>query len=106
MIESSRVLACVAVSVLCVVAGFLVSETQRNSYTAEGNTDPHACLTFALVNNSNSGENTQGTQQKSPWYASPEWWLVIFAIPTLVFVAVQARETARSAKTGEIATKT
>jgi hypothetical protein len=34
-----------------------------------------------------------------PWYQSAEWWLVIAAIPTLIFVGWQARETARSAET-------
>jgi len=32
-----------------------------------------------------------------PWYAKPEWWLVILGFPTLAFLAWQAIETRRTA---------
>ena len=37
----------------------------------------------------------------SPWYARPEWWLVIVAIPTLPLIWYQVRVTARSAKAAQ-----
>lgn len=32
------------------------------------------------------------------WYTSPEWWLVIVGIPTLIFVGIQALETKNAAE--------
>ncbi len=39
--------------------------------------------------------------EPTKWYATPEGWLFILGVPTLFFVAWQARETARAAKSTE-----
>jgi hypothetical protein len=41
----------------------------------------------------------------SPWYTTPEWWIAIFAIPTLLAIIYQAREMARATKEMRASTK-
>lgn len=36
--------------------------------------------------------------KEAHWYVSPEWWLAVFALVTLVVVMVQTRATAKAAK--------
>ena len=37
----------------------------------------------------------------SHWYASPEWWLCILGVPTLLFIGRQTKATARAARAAE-----
>jgi hypothetical protein len=54
---------------------------------------------FSPSNDNASNDHAEGAQNDRPhWYETAEWWLVIAAIPTLIFVGWQSRETARSAK--------
>jgi hypothetical protein len=67
-----------------------------------------ACPTVAVlvvfVNNTRAYASEDACQNQTPhWYASPEWWLVIVAIPTLIFIWYQTRETAHAAKATQIA---
>jgi hypothetical protein len=41
---------------------------------------------------------TSHLQETPTWYKQPEWWLCIFGVPTLGFVAWQTWSTARAAK--------
>jgi hypothetical protein len=40
----------------------------------------------------------------NPWYASPEWWLVILGFPTIIFVAWQAIATRQAAVAAQAST--
>lgn len=42
-----------------------------------------------------------GSEGHSKWYASPEWWLAIIAVPTLVGIFFQAKATADAARATE-----
>jgi hypothetical protein len=52
----------------------------------------------SFVNNETSYPNTGAKQEPLSWYKQPEWWLCIFGVPTLGFVAWQTRATASAAK--------
>ncbi len=55
----------------------------------------------SFANDERPCPNALPTQAEPPhWYTSPEWWLCILGIPTLIFIGWQAYATAKSAKAG------
>src|SRR6202795_1394646 len=94
-----RIAAISTVAVLCVTALLLSSQTEHGAETDKNSSDPKGCLTIALVNNSCGDSHTDSAKNNSPhWYATPEWWLVIVAVPSIILIWYQARETARAAR--------
>ncbi|MGC1160370.1 MAG: hypothetical protein WA891_21440 [Acidobacteriaceae bacterium] len=48
---------------------------------------------------SQSTPNEKASNDQPPhWYTSPEWWLCILGVPTLVFIGAQAKETRKAAE--------
>jgi hypothetical protein len=90
--------------ILMSIAAFFVCFASDPSVKANPGTsanenaaNAHGQSSFALSNDNAANEHTESAQNDSPpWYETAEWWLVIAAIPTLIFVGWQARETARS----------
>jgi hypothetical protein len=65
-----------------------------------GNNQSGPCVAF--VNNETSNPYTSPAKDGSPhWYTSPEWWLCILGVPTLVFIGLQAKATANATKATE-----
>jgi hypothetical protein len=59
----------------------------------------HAAPAVSFVNNETSYPQRQAAKDESPnWYASPEWWLFILGVPTLIFVGYQSRLMAKHAE--------
>lgn len=82
---------------------------QPNSTTAKHETDAtdHAQQAPTARNNCEPAANAAKTDSEPPrWYTSSEWWLVIVAGLTGIFIAWQARETAHAAKAMEQSTGT
>lgn len=97
-----RFVACAVFTALFVLAWFVPCQTDECAKTYAFSSNPQGQLSSSLPNNTCACANKDGTQDQKPhWYASSEWWLVIVAIPTLILIWWQARETARSAKASE-----
>jgi hypothetical protein len=91
-----------AILMLCGFAIHLSGQTQHGTSAKKPPSNPQGQATSTFVNNSCNETCTDSTKnQTSHWYASPEWWLVIVAIPTLILIWYQARATAKSAKATE-----
>jgi hypothetical protein len=64
--------------------------------------DDNATEASHLVDNKTTTPHKQSAKAESPhWYASPEWWLCILGLATLVFIGWQAKATASAAKVSE-----
>lgn len=95
-------MACSVIFVLSAFAWLVPCKTDQcaSIYTAAAY--PQGQLAAPPPNNPCACANKSGGSNETPhWYTFPEWWLVIVAIPTLVLVWYQSRETARSAKAAE-----
>jgi hypothetical protein len=104
--------AIIAAVVLSLIAFFVCwtshSPRKTNPSTAsdERGSNTQGLPLFTSGNNETADEHKKSTQAKSPhWYETPEWWLVIAAIPTLIFVGWQARATSVSAAAAKEAAK-
>jgi hypothetical protein len=101
----NRGAAVIMVTVLTLTAILLGHEAQQCASTEKASPNKQGQSSLSFPSNSCACENEQPAQNQSPhWYTPlkrPEWWLVILAIPTLIFVGWQARETARSAKAAQ-----
>lgn len=82
---------------LCAVG--LSREPNKSANVAKNKSDNQpAASTVTLVNNEASAPDTKRAENHAPpWYASPEWWLVILGFPTLFFIGVQSVLSRRSA---------
>jgi hypothetical protein len=59
---------------------------------AQQNSANNGAPTVSLVNNQTCPQNTDPPNAEPPhWYASPEWWLCILGVPTLIFLGWQGR---------------
>jgi hypothetical protein len=73
-----------------------VNRTDFAQYRSENLALPALALP---IDKDTAGPNAQPAEPQSPhWYASPEWWLCILGVPTLIFIGWQAKATADSAK--------
>jgi len=84
----------VTVAALCVFAVHLSGQTQKGAQPNKQSpySEAQKPVTVTFVNNPTSDNHAQGAQKNSPdWYTSPEWWLCILGIPTLIFLGWQAR---------------
>jgi hypothetical protein len=52
----------------------------------------------SFVHNETSSPDKETSKAEPPhWYASPEWWLCILGVPTLIIIGWQANETRKAA---------
>jgi hypothetical protein len=96
-----------ALIVLLAVTGIRdTGKKNDGSNLAENNGDNKASPTSTVINNQACPPDKDGTSAQSPsWYVSPEWWLCILGVPTLLFIGWQAKATANAAKSVEKQTK-
>ncbi len=68
-------------------------EKNYGSNPAKYESSDNRAPTFSAINNQTCSPNQETANNDPPhWYTSPEWWLFILGVPTLVFIALQARE--------------
>jgi hypothetical protein len=90
-----KMLAILALLALPVNSG----KKDQRSDLPKADSDNQAAPTVSFVNNETSYPYTQAANAESPhWYASPEWWLCILGVPTLIFVGYQSRLMAKHAE--------
>jgi hypothetical protein len=71
----------------------------NRSNLAQHNGDNNGSPSATVINNQTCSPNKEsGDTQPPHWYASPEWWLCILGLPTLIFIGWQAKATADAAK--------
>jgi hypothetical protein len=74
-------------------------QKNKSSDLPQNNSSDNRAPTPSFVNNQTCYPNTETTKAESPhWYASPEWWLFILGVPTLIFVGYQSRLMAKHAE--------
>jgi hypothetical protein len=97
-----RFLACLTIPVLCSITWLVTCQTDQCAEAYASSPNIQGLVSAPLPNNTCACTYQDSSQEKTPhWYASSEWWLVIVAIPTLILIWYQARETARSAKAAQ-----
>lgn len=66
-------------------------ENDRPNLAEHNGANDAAPASFSVVTNETGCPNENCSKAEPPhWYKSPEWWLCILGIPTLIFVAVQS----------------
>jgi len=88
---------------MVVFAWLMASQADQSTKADKSTANPQGQLAAPLPNNTCTCTDKDTSKNQTPhWYASPEWWLVIVAIPTLVLIWYQARETARAARAAQM----
>jgi len=94
----------ITIVLLSILAGNLPGQAKQSTKANKTSPNPQGQPSATFIDNTRPNARTDGSQKNHPhWYASPEWWLVIVAVPTLILIWYQARETARAAKVTKIA---
>jgi hypothetical protein len=91
------------------IVGAIGVSGQKNlgSSLANQNGKNQSAQAVSAVNNQACAAITENPQYQAPhWYTSPEWWLSILGIPTLLFIGWQAKATASAAKAAEASVET
>jgi len=90
-----------AIFILANALVFNSGQKKDGANLAQQNAENHnapATLT-PVVNNKTATPENQSARPESPhWYQRPEWWLCIFAVPSLGLIWWQAKATANAAK--------
>ena len=75
------------------------SQKDQRADLPKNNSNVQTAPAVSFVNNETSCPNTASSGTQPPhWYASPEWWLFILGVPTLIFVGYQSRLMAKHAE--------
>jgi hypothetical protein len=86
-------------TLMSVLAVHCPAQKQDRSSLAQDETDKQPAPAASSVDKGTSAPNQKCTDTETPpWWKSPEWWLCILGIPTLIFIGWQARATAESTK--------
>lgn len=94
----------VTVALCCLITINLSGEPNQSAKVAQKKGESQPTVTTTFVDNSAGPPNATRPENSSPnWYASPEWWLVIMAFPTLLFLGWQSWETRKSARAAQVA---
>jgi hypothetical protein len=90
-----KMLAILALLALAVNPG----QKNKSPDLSQKDSDDNGTPAFSFANNQTCYPNTETIKVESPhWYASPEWWLFILGVPTLIFVGYQSRLMAKHAE--------
>jgi hypothetical protein len=97
IVVKSVILIFVCASFVCIASEPSVN-AKRSIATDVDASNAQSSPSFALSYDGATNGRADETQNDLPyWYESAEWWLFIAAIPTLIFVGWQAKETASAA---------
>jgi hypothetical protein len=84
-------------ALFCVIAGHISAQPNKTPKSKDQSSCPKEPITLQIEHQEIARDAQRQTSTSPPrWYESPEWWLFIAAMGTLIAIVYQARESAKA----------